>query len=440
MRVVSRSAIEQALSRMQLTWNTRVNPLIARDLAIRNGYEVMLNGQLMPVGSGYVLSAHLTTVGGVELASASESAPSPDALIDALDRLIREMRSRLGESQESLVAIPPLQQVTTWSIRALELFTQAQDLSHPSRGRGQQPPEFMKVIREALAIDTTFAMAHRRLGAALYNLGLLQESAAAFRAAARFSYNVSDAERLTALVSLYRTCENTTGQLAMRPSFLRLRPGDGFAQNWLKFGVLQFRSIRRGGKRASQDWPVGDQGFWPNLRTYQGRRADALDSARALYRRYADSTSTRSRSMRRLLAFVHVAQFAYDSAIVHALPREGADSGTRLVLAASRFARGEVEQALAIQALRTVNTHDELGGSSHTAAESYSALAQLLITSDRASASRRLDRVLADTSYRNRHPANRHIRPVLALALAGRVRMRVANSRLSSRRPVKTCE
>jgi tetratricopeptide (TPR) repeat protein len=90
------------------------------------------------------------------------------------------------------------------------------------------------------------------------------------------------------------------------------------------------------------------------------------------------------------------------------------------VLAASRFARGQVEQALAVQTLRATNSLDEPGGSNHTVVESYSALAQLLVASDRPSANRRLDRVLADTSYRNRNPANRHIRPVLALALAGR--------------------
>jgi hypothetical protein len=165
-----------------------------------------------------------------------------------------------------------------------------------------------------------------------------------------------------------------------------------------------------------------DAQVWSYLREYQGRRAEALDSARAYYHRYRDSTeSLRHRRSRRLLAIVHATRFAYDSAVVYALPRSASDSGSPLVLAASRFARGQMRQALAVQERRALGESDELRGSSHTVAESFTALAQVLISSDPASASRRLDRVLADTGYRNRHPANRHIRPILALALAGRV-------------------
>jgi tetratricopeptide (TPR) repeat protein len=421
-RVVPRPAIEQGLARAQLAWNTRVTPAIARDLAVRNGHEVMLTSQLMPVGSGYVLSAHLTTVGGVVLASMSESASSPDALIPALGGLIRQVRSRLGESQESLVAIPPLQQVTTWSIRALELFTQAQDLSHVSRGRGQQPPEMMKVLREALVIDSTFAMAHRRIGAALNNLGLVQESAEAFRAAERFSHKLSDVERLTALVSLYTNLGEYDRVRGYASDMMRLPNGSNTAQIWLTFihfSVGQYDILEQ---RHRSIGPIPDLNFWTNLRTYQGRVSEALDSARAFQRRYGDTSSTNGRMARSVLATVHAAHFAYDSAIAHSVPRGRADSGSLLVLAASRFARGEAEEALAIQSLRKINALGELGGSSHTVVESYSALAQLLVTSDRVAANRRLDRVLADTSYRNRNPANRHIRPVLALALAGRAR------------------
>jgi len=57
---------------------------------------------------------------------------------------------------------------------------------------------------------------------------------------------------------------------------------------------------------------------------------------------------------------------------------------------------------------------------SRTAAESYTAIATLLISGNRASADRSIDVAIADSAFRNRHPSNRHIRPILALALAGR--------------------
>ena len=120
------------------------------------------------------------------------------------------------------------------------------------------------------------------------------------------------------------------------------------------------------------------------------------------------------------MASFHAVAADYDSALLYALPRDTSDRGSPMVLAATRFARGEVAKAVVIQSQRALHQDDELTGPTYTTTESYTALATILITSDRASANRRLNEVLADTSWRDRNPANRHIRPVLALALAGR--------------------
>jgi tetratricopeptide (TPR) repeat protein len=209
--------------------------------------------------------------------------------------------------------------------------------------------------------------------------------------------------------------------LATATTLLRLKPGDLPTQNWLGILLLGSGQYDLAEEKVPRIAPIGDRPFWSLLREYQGRRDEAMDSARAFYVRYADSTaSPKLAHSRSRLATFHALRLAYDSADVYALPRDTSDRGSPNVLAASRFARGQVAKAVVIQSLRALRPDDELTGPSYTTTESYTALATILITSDRASASRRLNRVLADTSWRNRDPANRHIRPVLALALAGR--------------------
>lgn len=422
--VVSSESMRKALGRMRLPETTPVDAAVARELALRNGYVATVTSELTPVGSGYVLSARLTSARGVELAMASDTAPSVDALVMALGRLSKALRSSLGESRETLVDIRPLQQVTTGSMRALQLFTQSQDISHISLGRGQQPPDMMALLRDAIAVDSTFAMAHRRLGAALYNRGDTRESMAAFRAAARFSDKLGDVERLTVLTSLHLNLQEYARSIAEATEIHRLDPSSLFAGAWLTFNYLstgQYDLAEKQIPAMRSLRPLGDGGFWSNLREYQGRGAEALDSARAFYRRYEHATNSASLiSARRLLAIFHAVRFAYDSALFYALPRAEPDSGAPIVIAASQFARGQLTKAIATQRLRA-SLEDELPVTGRqTATESFTALATMLMTSDSASASRRLDAVLADTSYRNRDPANRHIRPVLALALVGR--------------------
>jgi hypothetical protein len=424
-KVVSSESIRAALARMLLPDTTRIDAAVARELALRNGYVATVTSELTPVGSGYVLSAHLTSARGVELAMASETAPVVDSLVGALGRLSKALRSSLGESRKTLVAIPPLQQVTTGSMRALELYTQLQDISRVSLGRGQQPPDMMALLRDVLAIDSTFAMAHRRLGAALYNLGYTRESMAEFRAAERFSVKLSDLERLTVLVSVHLNLREYARSTAEALEILRLDPGSDFAGTWLAFNYFdtgQYDLAEKQIPAIPSTHPLGDGGFWSNLRAYQGRGTEALDSARAYYRRYENSPNSVSRYFaRRQLASLHAVRFAYDSALVYALPRAESDSGVRIILAASRFSRGQLRKAIETQRLRGLHGDGELPVADfYNATESFTALATMLISGDRASASRRLDAVLADTSYRNRDPANRHIRPVLALALVGR--------------------
>lgn len=414
--VVSRADIQASLRRMALPVTTRLDDSIARGIATRDGYASLLTTEIAKVGTGYLLTARLTAMSGPDLAVASETVTSADALIPAVGRLARTLRSKLGESHQVLLAMPPLQRVTTPSLRALELFNLAQD--------GPEPPRMMENLREALTIDSTFAMAHRRLGLALMARGLWREALEEVQAGARFSEGLSQIERLQALASLHNLLRDHNRSLAEITEILRLEPGNPWARTNLVYQCLISGQYDRADREQRDRGPIPGRlanEFWSTIREYQGRGAEALDSARANFRRHQDSTATTMRRLaRNRMATVHALRFAYDSASLYATPDSGSDPGSPIVLAASQFARGKLDEAFAIQRRRAIQMDGERLNSARTAAESYNAIATLLISGNRASANHSIDAALADTAFRKRDPANRHIRPILALALAGR--------------------
>jgi tetratricopeptide (TPR) repeat protein len=87
--------------------------------------------------------------------------------VSGVDEVTRKLRGKMGESLRSVQASPPLEQVTTSSFDALKAYTEgarAFDLEH----------DFTKAIpllRRAVAIDSGFATAWRKLGTALANSG-----------------------------------------------------------------------------------------------------------------------------------------------------------------------------------------------------------------------------------------------------------------------------
>ncbi|HEU5183009.1 MAG TPA: protein kinase [Gemmatimonadaceae bacterium] len=200
--VVPSSAVAAALRRMERPPNTRVDLPLAREVAIREGIEAILHGDLSAVGDGFLVVVRLSAAeSGDELAAVRETADSPRDLIPALDELCAELRGRIGESLKTVRSAPPLAQVTTASLDALRRYVagaRAMDLE-------ADYPRAISLLQEAVRLDTTFAMAYRKLGVAHRNSGIGPVGAAdtAFNRAFRFRHRLADRERLLAEGSYY---------------------------------------------------------------------------------------------------------------------------------------------------------------------------------------------------------------------------------------------
>ncbi len=166
-RLLDASTIGDALQRMQRAGGSPLPVRLARELAEREGIKAVVRGQIDPVGKGYVLSVSLLNAAdGHVLTAVRETAPSDGELLGAIDRLSKKLRERVGESLVSIRDNSPLEQVTTGSLAALRKYSEALRLEENDQSEAAIP-----MLQEAVAIDTGFAMAYRKLAVILGNLG-----------------------------------------------------------------------------------------------------------------------------------------------------------------------------------------------------------------------------------------------------------------------------
>jgi eukaryotic-like serine/threonine-protein kinase len=196
LRLIQPTAVRSALGRMQRDPDSRLDEPLAREVAVRENVKAVLAGNVSRVAGSWVITARLLVAeDGTELGAFRETARDSTALLGALDRLSRSLRKRVGESLRDVRASEPLAQVTTSSLEALRLYTQARRMIRGTRDEVQG----LRLLEEALAIDSAFASAHRGVAVALFNRGRDRDRMmdAATRAY-RFSERLTESERLHA--------------------------------------------------------------------------------------------------------------------------------------------------------------------------------------------------------------------------------------------------
>src|SRR5213078_400431 len=166
-RLLDGAAVGKALGRMGRPPSAPLDLALARELAQREGAKAVVRGHVDPLGRGYVVSAELVGASdGAALVAVRENAQDDGAIIAAVDRLSHRLRERIGESLRTIRASEPLEQVTTRSLEALRKYSQgvrASDAADVARAG--------TLLEEAIALDTTFAMAYRKLAVVLSNSG-----------------------------------------------------------------------------------------------------------------------------------------------------------------------------------------------------------------------------------------------------------------------------
>jgi len=201
-QLVGAGDVAAGLVRMKMDAATTLDDKTAQMLALRDGIPLIVTGAVSPVGAGYMITANLVRAdSGVALFTVQQGASGAGDILQAVDKVARGMRSRIGESLKSIARAPSLERATTTSLEALREYSEAL-IAGDLRG------DWIKGIarlRAALKADSTFAMAWRKLAVYEFNNGAPRSVIAAANSAAyRFRERLPELERADVEVYYHR--------------------------------------------------------------------------------------------------------------------------------------------------------------------------------------------------------------------------------------------
>ena len=242
-RVLTTSQVRGAVRLLDRPVDVFIDDSLARTIAVREGVKAFVTGDVNAIGSTFVLSARVVTaLTGDQLAGARETARDSADLIPAIDRLSRSLRHRIGETLPSVTAGAPLSRVTTSSLPALRKFSQA---SFALQVTGDRPAA-LRLLEEAVALDSSFATAWRMLGATYAAVGEPARAAEALNRAFSHRERLPYRERYLTMGSYYR---NVTGEYdkaaAAYRALLELYPSDVAGLNNLGMTYFPMRQFAR---------------------------------------------------------------------------------------------------------------------------------------------------------------------------------------------------
>lgn len=197
--VAPRERVEDALRLMRKPPETKMDASLAREVCLRDGIRAFVTGRTEKLGSTYLFSVEvIDPIRDLPVAVHTEPAAGQDQIWPAVRRLSNWVRESLGEAMDRIErSNRQLEKVTTPSLRALQLFTEADEAS-----KHAQWPVSAQLTREAVANDPNFASAHIYLAYALKNTRDSGWEAEAQRAMV-LSDTVSERERLFIVASYY---------------------------------------------------------------------------------------------------------------------------------------------------------------------------------------------------------------------------------------------
>ncbi len=198
--VAPRKRIEDVLLLMRRPPETRIDPALAREVALRDGaIRAILGGRIEKDASGYLVTVRLVdSQSGATLANPSVRARTEEEILLSFRRLSDRIRVGL---RDDAPADPErhltLQRVTTRSLSALQLFSQA--MVFVNEDKWSPASEFFE---RAVSEDPEFASAHIWLAHAWSNLGN-GEAARHYERAFALAEGLPDRERYFILGSHY---------------------------------------------------------------------------------------------------------------------------------------------------------------------------------------------------------------------------------------------
>lgn len=154
--VFPRDRIVKTLSLMEIPTNDKIDDNLAIQIGKREGIPFVVSGEINKTGENYIITAGLVNVKSSEKISIHmQKVARIENILTSIDELALKIREDLGESAQSISKTDdPLAQVTTSSIKALNLYSRGDYLE--ANGKYN---ESIILKEKALAIDSLFVIA-----------------------------------------------------------------------------------------------------------------------------------------------------------------------------------------------------------------------------------------------------------------------------------------
>jgi tetratricopeptide (TPR) repeat protein len=235
LNVVPRERINDALELMRKPDTATVDAALGREICLRDGgIRALVTGRIEKLGSKFLLSVNLLDpTRGVTVASVAEEAAGEGEALPAIQRASDRLRRTLGEALPQMRPDEArLAKVTTRSLRALQLYSQAEPILM------KQPRAAQELLSQAVTEDPEFAAGHMLLSEAIFSERAPASDAAAAalphaEIALRLSEFATDWERYYIRGCYYDLTGNTEKAATAYEALLALHPDDVGALNAL---------------------------------------------------------------------------------------------------------------------------------------------------------------------------------------------------------------
>jgi DNA-binding winged helix-turn-helix (wHTH) protein/tetratricopeptide (TPR) repeat protein len=230
--IVPPERVQDDLRLMRVPADAPLTGALARQVSLRDGgIRALISGRIEKLGTGYALSAAVVDPStGAQVSGAEAQARDLNGILPAVHQLSNQLRASLGETLPAIHASNlKLEKVTTPSLRALQLYSQAMSIT--LNGWNSWLPQTQEraasLLEQALAEDPNFASAHILLANCYSNLDRDSLAAPHYEKAFQLASSTSERERLFILGSYYeRFKHNPEKAIPAYEALVRLYPDD----------------------------------------------------------------------------------------------------------------------------------------------------------------------------------------------------------------------
>jgi tetratricopeptide (TPR) repeat protein len=164
--VFNRAQARAALSELK-PGATQLDEANARLVAVREGIDLVVSGQVAATGSGYKIVSKVTdALSGKAIDTEDADAKDKSGILRAVANLSDQMRTALGDTAPESAKLAEAETFTSASLEATHEYAEAQEARYAGK-----TAEAIKGFRRAVELDPNFGSAYGNLGALYWNEG-----------------------------------------------------------------------------------------------------------------------------------------------------------------------------------------------------------------------------------------------------------------------------